>query len=86
MSAADTRSFWRDPDIRRVLSACVTLGFAVGVVGVTFGVSAVDAGATTLQASAMSLLVFTGASQFSSVSVFASGGTALVRAMVDCRL
>ena len=77
MSAPDSRSFWRDPDIRRVLSACITLGFAVGVVGVTFGVSAIAAGATTLQASAMSLLVFTGASQFSSVSVFASGGTAL---------
>ena len=77
MSAVDSRSFWRDPDIRGVLSACITLGFAVGVVGVTFGVSAIAAGASTLQASAMSLLVFTGASQFSSVSVFASGGTAL---------
>ena len=77
MSAVDSRSFWRDPDIRGVLRACITLGFAVGVVGVTFGVSAIAAGASTLQASAMSLSVFTGASQFSSVSVFASGGTAL---------
>ena len=77
MSAADTRSFWRDPDIRRVLSACITLGFAVGVVGVTFGVSAVAAGATTLQASAMSLLVFTGASQLSSVSVLDRKSTRL---------
>jgi 4-azaleucine resistance transporter AzlC len=71
------RSLWRDPEIRRVLSACVTLGFAIGVVGVTFGVSAIAAGATTMQASAMSVFVFTGASQLSSVSVFASGGSAV---------
>jgi 4-azaleucine resistance transporter AzlC len=69
------RSLWGDREIRNVFSACVTLGVAIGVVGVTFGVSAIAAGATVLQASVMSMLVFTGASQLSSVSVLASGGT-----------
>ena len=76
MDAAVDTSWWRDAQVRRVVNACVTLGFAIGVVGITFGVSAVAAGATVAQACAMSLFVFTGASQLSSVSVFASGGTA----------
>lgn len=66
----------RDPRMRQVISACVTLGFAVGVFAISFGVSAVSAGASVAQACAMSLLVFTGASQFSAVSVLGSGGTA----------
>jgi 4-azaleucine resistance transporter AzlC len=70
-------SVWRDERMRQVLSACVTLGFAVGVFGISFGVSAVSAGATVAQACAMSLLVFTGASQFSAVSVIGSGGSPL---------
>ncbi|MFM2078686.1 MAG: hypothetical protein RJA49_2576, partial [Actinomycetota bacterium] len=65
----------RDPRMRQVISACITLGFAVGVFAISFGVSAVSAGATVAQACAMSLLVFTGASQFSAVSVLGSGGT-----------
>jgi len=69
-------SMWRDERMRQVLSACVTLGVAVGVFGVSFGVSAVSAGATVAQACAMSLFVFTGASQFSAVSVIGSGGSA----------
>jgi 4-azaleucine resistance transporter AzlC len=53
----------------------LAIGFAVGVFGVTFGVLAVSAGLTALQAQAMSLLVFTGASQFAAVGVIDSGGT-----------
>jgi len=68
--------WWRDPRVRPVIGACVTLGFAVGVFAVSFGVSAVSAGASVLQACTMSLLVFTGASQFSAVSVIGSGGSA----------
>lgn len=66
----------RDPRMRQVMAACVTLGVAVGVFAISFGVAAVGAGASVPQACAMSLLVFTGASQFSAVSVLASGGTA----------
>lgn len=56
------------------MAASITLGAVVGVFGVVFGVGAVAAGGTVLQACAMSLLVFTGASQFTAVSVVDSGG------------
>ena len=48
---------------------------AVGVFGMTFGVFAVATGLSATQAQVMSLLVFTGASQFAAVGVIASGGT-----------
>ena len=60
---------------REVVSASITLGAAVGVFGFVFGVGAVAAGGSVAQACVMSLLVFTGASQFSAVSVVALGGT-----------
>lgn len=65
----------RDPRARPVVVTSVTLGLAVGVFSVLFGVGAVAAGATIPQTCAMSLLVFTGASQFSAVAVIASGGS-----------
>lgn len=71
------RSVWRDPELRPVVLACVTLGAAVGVFAVSFGVGAVAAGASVVQTCAMSLLVFTGASQFSAVSVIGAGGSPL---------
>ena len=58
-----------------MVTASATLGAVVGVFGVAFGVGAVSAGGSVAQACAMSLLVFTGASQFSAVSVIAAGGT-----------
>ena len=64
-----------DPATRPVVVAGVTLGVVVGVFGVVFGVGAVSAGGTVLQACAMSLLVFTGASQFTAVSVVDGGGS-----------
>ena len=51
------------------------IGVAFIVFGTSFGVLAVSAGASVAQACAMSLLVFTGASQMSAVSVIASGGS-----------
>jgi 4-azaleucine resistance transporter AzlC len=69
---------WRlqlEPRLRPVVSAGITLGAVVGVFGVVFGVGAVSAGGSVAQACAMSLLVFTGASQFSAVSVIDGGGT-----------
>mgnify|MGYP003333752560 CR=1 FL=1 len=71
------RQLWRDPKLRAVMAASVTLGFAVGVFAISFGVAAVSAGASVAQACAMSLLIFTGASQFSAVSVISSGGSPL---------
>lgn len=51
------------------------LGAAVGVFGVSLGVLATAAGLTVAQTCAMSVLVFTGASQFAAVGVLASGGS-----------
>ena len=65
----------RDPRARPVVVTSVTLGVAVGVFSILFGVGAVAAGATIPQTCAMSLLVFTGASQFSAIAVVASGGS-----------
>jgi 4-azaleucine resistance transporter AzlC len=58
-----------------VVSAGVLLGLAVGVFGVSFGLIAVTAGLSPAKASAMSLLVFTGASQFAAVGVVGAGGS-----------
>jgi 4-azaleucine resistance transporter AzlC len=62
--------------MRPVITASVTLGVAVGVFAVAFGVAAVSAGSSVVQACAMSLLVFTGASQFAAVGVIGAGGSA----------
>ena len=53
----------------------VALAAAVGVVGVVFGVLARSAGLSVAQACAMSLLVFTGASQFAAVGIVGAGGS-----------
>jgi 4-azaleucine resistance transporter AzlC len=58
-----------------VVVAGVLLGVAVGAFGISFGLIAVTAGLTALQACAMSLLVFTGASQFAAVAVVSAGGS-----------
>ncbi len=67
---------FRAPDARRFVSASLIIGVAFVIFGMSFGVLAVTADASVAQATVMSLLVFTGASQMSAVSVFASGGTA----------
>ncbi len=53
------------------------LGLAVGTFGVTFGVLSVSAGVSAFQAVTMSLLMFTGASQFAAVGVVSAGGDPL---------
>jgi 4-azaleucine resistance transporter AzlC len=63
------------PEMRPVVSASLTIGVAAGVFAIAFGVGAVAAGGSVLQTCVMSLLVFTGASQFSAVSVIGSGGS-----------
>jgi 4-azaleucine resistance transporter AzlC len=65
----------RDSRMRSVVTASLTLSLAVGVFGASFGVGAVAAGASVAQACVVSLLVFTGASQFSAVSVIGAGGS-----------
>lgn len=53
------------------------IGIAVGVYGISFGVLAVAAGLSPAQACVMSMLTFTGASQFAFIGVLATGGGAL---------
>ena len=54
--------------------ASFVLAAAVGLIGITFGVFADTSGFSLAQASALSVLTFTGASQFAAVSVIGSGG------------
>ena len=64
-----------DPAARRaVVRDAVGIGVAVGAYGLSFGAAAITAGLSTAQASALSLLVFTGASQFALVGVIGAGG------------
>jgi branched chain amino acid efflux pump len=65
----------RTPD--RTLRDAVGIGIAVGVYGISFGVLAVAAGLTPVQACVMSMLTFTGASQFAFIGILAGGGGAL---------
>ena len=61
----------------RTIRDATGIGIAVGVYGISFGVLAVAAGLSPLQACVMSMLTFTGASQFAFVGVLAAGGGAL---------
>jgi 4-azaleucine resistance transporter AzlC len=58
----------------RTLGRAAGIGLGVGVYGVSFGVLAVAAGMSVAQACVMSMLVFTGASQFAFIGVLAAGG------------
>lgn len=51
------------------------LGAAVGIFGMSFGVLATTGGLSVAQACVMSVLVFTGASQFAVIGVLGSGGS-----------
>ena len=59
----------------------IAVGIATGTYGISFGAVAVTAGFSVLQACALSLLVFTGASQFALVGVIAAGGAPINGAM-----
>ncbi|GHH87745.1 branched-chain amino acid ABC transporter permease [Streptomyces sulfonofaciens] len=56
------------------------MGTAVGLSGFAFGVTSAGSGLTVLQTCALSLLVFTGASQFALVGALAAGGAPLTAA------
>ena len=57
------------------------VGLATGTYGISFGAVSVAAGLSVLQTCALSLLVFTGASQFALVGVIASGGAPIPGAL-----
>ena len=62
---------------RATLSKSLSVSLAVGAYGTAFGAAAVAAGFSVLQACILSLLTFTGASQFAVIGVLGAGGTAL---------
>ncbi|MCS0637670.1 AzlC family ABC transporter permease [Streptomyces sp. LP05-1] len=59
---------------RAVVRDALGVGVAVGLSGFAFGVTSNGAGLSLLQTCALSLLVFTGASQFALVGALAGGG------------
>ncbi|MEU1319559.1 AzlC family ABC transporter permease [Streptomyces tibetensis] len=60
---------------RAVVRDALGVGVAVGLSGFAFGVTSAGSGLTLLQTCALSLLVFTGASQFALVGALAAGGS-----------
>ncbi|MEU3897060.1 AzlC family ABC transporter permease [Streptomyces sp. NPDC045251] len=67
------------PDAAVVRDA-LGVGVAVGLSGFAFGVTSAGSGLTLAQTCALSLLVFTGASQFALVGALAAGGNPLTAA------
>ncbi len=74
-AADSTDSNAADAERKRVVTASLTLGGAVGITALSFGLAAVSAGANVWQACALSFFTFTGASQFSAMSVVGAGGS-----------
>lgn len=62
---------------RAVWRASLGVALIVGTSGIAFGATAVAAGFSVAQSSALSLLAFSGASQFALVGVMGAGGSAL---------
>jgi len=62
---------------KEIVRNAASIGVAVAMYGVSFGALGTTTGLSIPQTMALSLLMFTGASQFTLVSTLASGGTAL---------
>jgi 4-azaleucine resistance transporter AzlC len=71
---------------RRIVRDGIAVGVATGAYGISFGAISVAAGLTVLQTCALSLLVFTGASQFALVGVVSAGGAPLSGALTGLLL
>jgi predicted branched-subunit amino acid permease len=63
-----------------IVRNALSIGIATGVLGISFGVVASAAGLSVLQSCALSVLMFTGASQFGWVSVGVGGASAAAAA------
>lgn len=69
------------PERSAVIRDSLGVGLATGLYGTSFGAVAVGAGLSVAQTCALSLVMFTGASQFALVGVLAAGGTPLAAAL-----
>jgi predicted branched-subunit amino acid permease len=65
-----------------VLSVSISVGLATGIYGISFGALSVTAGFDLWQTIALSLLMFSGGSQFAFVAVFATGGVSALPAAI----
>jgi len=79
-----------DPDVttarRGIARDGLGVGIATGLYGVSFGAVSVAAGLSVLQTCILSLVMFTGASQFAMVGVVAAGGPPLSGALTALML
>lgn len=64
-----------DPGRRAIVRDSLGVGIATGLYGVSFGAVSVGSGMSVAQTCVLSLLMFTGASQFALVGVLAGGGS-----------
>ena len=71
---------------RSIVRDGIAVGIATGTYGVSFGAVSVSSGLDVWQTCALSLLVFTGASQFALVGVLGAGGTATFAALTGLLL
>ena len=62
---------------RATVTQSLSVSFTVGLYGTAFGAAGVAAGFSILQTSLLSLLTFSGASQFAVVGVIGAGGSAI---------
>lgn len=62
---------------RATATASLSVSFTVGLYGIAFGAAGVAAGFSLLQTCLLSLLTFSGASQFAVVGVIGAGGSAI---------
>lgn len=62
---------------RTTASQSLSVSFTVGLYGTAFGAASIAAGFSLLQTCLLSLLTFSGASQFAVVGVMSAGGTAI---------
>ena len=72
-SLADHVPVWR-VERRGILVNAIGVGLATGAYGISFGAISVTGGLTVLQTQFLSVLMFTGGSQFAIVGVLAAGG------------
>lgn len=71
---------------RSIIVDSLGVGLATGAYGVSFGAISTASGLSVLQTCLLSLLVFTGASQFAFVGIIASGGNPITGALTSVLL
>jgi predicted branched-subunit amino acid permease len=71
---------------RAIIRDATGIGIAVAAYGVVFGAQGVATGLSLAQTMALSLLMFTGASQFALVGVLGAGGTGVAAALTALML